>query len=100
MLPRLLNRFSLQGTEWNSSLIFVLLFIWVCVIGCVIASILVQSFDRRQRIFWIALVILVPFIGILSYLPFAFRKDELPHMFLHKSKRHRKKKASSSSAGP
>lgn len=97
-MSHLLNRFSFQAAKWNSWVILLLLFIWACVLGCVIASILTQPFDRKQRIFWIALVILLPFVGLLSYLPFAFRKEDLPHIFLRKSKRHRKKKAAESSS--
>ncbi len=74
-----------------------LLIIWAGVIGCVISSIVAQPFDRKQRIFWITLVILLPFIGVLSYLPFAFRKEEIPHIFMRKSKRPRKSKPHESS---
>jgi MFS-type transporter involved in bile tolerance (Atg22 family) len=95
-MSHLLNRFSFQAAKWNSWIILVLIFIWVCVLACVIGSILAQPFDRKQRIFWIAIVILLPFLGILSYLPFAFRKEELPLMFMRKSKRHRKRKEADS----
>jgi len=103
MLPlppmyHLLNRFSFQAAKWNDWVTPILFIIWACVIACVIASILTQPFDRKQRIFWIALVILLPFVGLLAYLPFAFRKEELPHMFVRKSRSHKKKRSSESSA--
>ena len=86
----LLNRFSFQSANWNSLVILALVIIWVSVIACVISSILGQPFDRKQRIFWIAIVILIPPVGILAYLPFAFRKEDLPHIFLRHRKRPRK----------
>ena len=97
-MSHLLNRFSLHASAWNDWVIVVLVFIWAGVVGCAIASVLTQPFDRKQRTFWIALVILLPFVGLLSYLPFAFNKEELPHMFLRKSRRHKKKKTSDANA--
>lgn len=68
-------------------MLFVLAFIWVCVIGCVISSILSQSSDRNQRIFWIAIVVLLPVVGVLAYLPFACNRKDLPLIFMNKPKR-------------
>ncbi len=90
-MSHLLNHFSLEAAKWSGMVVFALLAIWAGVVGCVISSILSQPFDRKQRTFWIALVILLPFLGVLAYLPFAFRKEELPHIFLRKKKRGRKK---------
>jgi len=95
MIPRILNRFSLHAAKWNDMVALGLILVWIMVIGCAISSILAQQFDRRQRIFWIAVVILAPGIGLLAYLPFAFNKEELPHMFQRKSKRSKDRKRSS-----
>jgi hypothetical protein len=95
-MSHILSHFSLQTAKWNAWVVVSLLLIWAGVLGCVVSSICGQSFDRKQRLFWVALVVLVPFLGVLSYLPFAFRKEELPHMFIRKAKRPRKRKGSSS----
>jgi MFS family permease len=92
----LLDHFSLHAAKWNGLVIGALLLVWAAVLGCVVSSILTQPFDRRQRVFWITLVILLPFVGVLCYLPFAFRKEELPHMFQRKSRRAHKAAADSS----
>ena len=97
-MTHLLNRFSLQAEKWNSAVTLALLFIWIAVIGCVVSSILSQPFDRRQRLFWIAAVVFLPGIGLLAYLPFAFHKEDLPHMFQRKPKHSKKRKDSSSAA--
>jgi MFS family permease len=86
----LLDRFSLQSAEWTSGISIVILAIWMTVVGCIISSILTQPFDRRQRIFWISIVILVPGIGVLAYLPFAFRKEDLPPIFQRRLKRSKR----------
>ena len=90
-MSHILNHFSLQAAKWNGGVVFALLFIWAGVLACVISSILSQPFDRIQRIFWIALVVLLPFLGVLSYLPFAFRKEELPHIFQRKKKKRQRR---------
>ena len=89
-LSHILNHFSLQAAKWSSSVLITLLIVWLAVLGCIYSSILTQPFERRQRIFWLLAVTLLPIIGVLTYLPFAFRKEELPHIFLRKSKRPRK----------
>ena len=73
-----------------------LIVIWLAVLACIISSILTQPFDRRQRIFWIAMVVLLPGLGVLAYLPFTFHKEELPHMFQRKSSRSRRRENPSS----
>jgi hypothetical protein len=86
-MPHLLNHFSVQSAKWNGQLFLAVLVIWTGVLACVISSILGQPFDRRQRVFWIAIVVLVPLVGLLSYLPFATSKKDLPHIFQRKKKR-------------
>ena len=85
-MSNLLNRFSLHATDWNGWVAAALIMIWVCVVICVISSILAQPFDWKQRLFWIALVVLLPIVGILAYLPFAFRKENLPLIFMRTGK--------------
>jgi len=94
MMSHLLNRFSLQAAKWNGSVALALMVIWIAVLGCILSSILTQPFDRQQRIFWVAIVVLLPGIGVLAYLPFAFRKEELPHIFQRKTKHSKRRKQS------
>ena len=96
-MPHLFNRFSLHAAKWNGWTAFNLLLIWMLVLVCVISSIIAQPFDRKQRIFWIAVVVLLPGIGTLAYLPFAFSREDLPQMFQRKSKHSRRRHKSSES---
>ncbi|HEX4085472.1 MAG TPA: hypothetical protein VHY22_11210 [Chthoniobacteraceae bacterium] len=90
-MSQILRHFSLQAAAWNGTVVFAIILLWCGVVGCVISSIIAQPFDRRQRIFWIAMVVLLPLVGVLSYLPFSFRKEDLPHIFIRKKKRSKKK---------
>jgi len=91
-MSHLLNHFSLEAAKWNGLIVASLLIVWAAVLGCVISSILSQPFERTQRRFWIAIVILLPILGVLAYLPFAFHKEDLPHIFQRKKKRSKKGK--------
>jgi hypothetical protein len=91
-MSHILNHFSLQAAKWNGGIVAALVLIWAGVIACVISSILAQPFDRTQRTFWIALVVLLPFLGVLSYLPFSFRKEDLPHIFQRKKKKKQRQR--------
>ncbi len=95
-----MTRFSLQAAKWNGSIAAALLLVWLVVLGCIISSILSQPFDRKQRIFWIAMVVLLPALGVLAYLPFAFHKEDLPHMFQRKSKRSRQRQSVHADSDP
>jgi hypothetical protein len=61
--------------------------VWAC-----INSILSQPFSSRQRTFWIVVVIALPLVGALAYLPYSTRKDE----FLILPKKSRPKPGGSS----
>jgi uncharacterized membrane protein YoaK (UPF0700 family) len=87
MITRILTRFSLQAAKWDGPIELALLLVWMAVLACVVSSIFSQAFDRKQRIFWIAVVVLLPALGLLAYLPFAFHSDDLPLMFRRKPKR-------------
>ena len=100
MITRIITRFSLQAAKWNFSIVAALVSVWVVVLACIISSILSQPFDRKQRIFWIAMVVLLPALGVLAYLPFAFHREDLPHMFQRKSKRSRQREKAAADSDP
>jgi hypothetical protein len=86
----LLDRFNFQSARWPSGVSLIIFLIWMTVVACIISSILTQPFGPRQRIFWITVVVLLPGVGVLAYLPFAFRKEELPPIFQHRAKRSKR----------
>lgn len=80
-MSELLSKFSLEAAKFNAQVLAAALLVWALVLGCAISSILSQRLTPKQRIFWIAMVVFLPIIGLLAYLPFSFRKEELPHIF-------------------
>jgi hypothetical protein len=94
------NRFDLQAIKFNAQTVIAAIAIWLVIVGCAISSILAQPFAKRQRQFWIAVVVCLPLIGVLAYLPFSFRTEDLPNIFLPKGKKKpRTQKESKPSAG-
>jgi len=100
LMTHLLTRFSLHAAQWNSYVPIAMIMIWIAVLACVISSVMAQPFQRQQRIFWMAMVILLPGVGVLAYLPFAFKKEDLPLMFQRKSRRSRGKGRKQSAEEP
>ena len=84
------QRFSLRSIKFNSLVITTLVILWIAVLSCVISSILAQPFSKRQRTFWLVVVVSIPLLGVLAYLPFSFNKEDLPHIFLAKAKKKKK----------
>ena len=90
-MDKITSRFSLQTMRITWQILLCIFSIWLAVTGCAIASISSQPFTKKQRLFWIALVLFVPLIGVLAYLPFSFNKEEIPDVFLMKHKKEQKR---------
>jgi hypothetical protein len=66
-----LNRFSLDAVKFNDQMLVCLVAIWLVVVGTAVSSIYSQPFSKKQRLFWILLIICLPIVGVLIYLPFS-----------------------------
>ena len=99
-MTELIHRFSYHAVKFNAQVLICLLVIWAAVLACTISSILAQPFTKAQRKFWILAVLLVPLLGVLAYLPFSFRKEDMPHIFLPKRKKEKKKSGPKDGDGP
>jgi hypothetical protein len=83
-MSEILNRFSLEAAKFNSQVFFSLLLLWLALVYCAMISINSQGFSERQRRLWIWIVVCVPLLGLLAYLPFSVRREDLPQVFLMK----------------
>ena len=81
-MSELLSRFTFQESKLTTQIWVVALGLWIMILLCAFSSILAQPFTKKQRAFWLLLVTLVPIFGLLTYLPFSIRRDELPTAFL------------------
>jgi hypothetical protein len=99
-MSEFLNRFTFQLSKLTFQVWIAAIAIWVAVVACAVMSIRNQPFSRRQRTFWVALVILVPILGLLAYLPFSIRRDELPTAFLGRLSSKDRKRSSQRQVAP
>ncbi len=102
-MSEILNRFSLEAAKFNGQVFLSLLVIWACIVCCAVISINSQSFSERQRRYWIWTVVGLPILGLLAYLPFSIRREDLPQVFLmkiQKDRAMRKVAKRTSSGGP
>ena len=83
-MSELLNRFSLEAAKFNSQVFLALFFIWITLVYCAVISLKSQGFSDRQRRLWTWIIICVPLLGLLAYLPFSVRREDLPQVFLMK----------------
>ena len=81
-MRELFSRFTFQESKLTTQIWVFAAFLWLVVLSCAIASVCAQPYSKRQRFIWIALVVCVPVLGLLAYLPFSIRRDELPTAFL------------------
>src|SRR5882762_9633410 len=88
-MSELLNRFSLEAAKFNGQVFLSLLLIWIAMVCCAIVSINSQGFSDRQRRLWIWIIVGVPLLGVLAYLPFSVRREDLPQVFLMKIQKDR-----------
>ena len=99
-MSEILNRFSLEAAKFNAQVVICLLIIWAAVVACAIVSIHSQNFSERRRWMWIGIVVGIPLFGLLVYLPFSVRLEDLPHLFLMaRQKERRTRKGSKAAAG-
>lgn len=86
-MPDLLNKFSFNSIKFDGLIAVCLGMIWLIVLGTVISSIFSQPFSKKQRIFWTLMVVCLPVVGLLFYLPFSVKHDDYPLIFNWKSKK-------------
>jgi len=89
-MSEILNRFSLEAAKFNGQVFLSLLLLWAAIVYCAILSINSQGFSQRQRRLWIWIILCVPLLGLLAYLPFSVRREDLPQVFLMKIQKDRK----------
>jgi len=66
-----LRRIDFTQPNITPEIIVFTLLIWISVLGCVIWSILEQPKPKLVKTFWIAVVVCLPLLGVLLYLPFS-----------------------------
>jgi hypothetical protein len=80
-MDKFLNKIDLQAIKWDWQILTALILAWLVVLVCSISSVLNQPFDKARRTFWIFIITAIPVFGLLAYLPFSFKAEDLPQIF-------------------
>jgi len=86
-MREILSRFSWDAIKFNEQVLACMLVVWGAVLLCAVSSIRSQPFGKGQRAFWLFMVICVPLLGLLFYLPFSFRAANYPEFFFWRRNR-------------
>ena len=98
-MSEILNRFSLSSAKWNTQVTVSVIVLWLAIVVCSISSIRAQPFSKVQQRFWMLVVVCFPIVGLLAYLPFSFRREDLPHALMLKNKHKGGRRRSSTATG-
>ena len=97
-MTEILSRFSLHSAKFGVQVWLCLAVVWLTLLACAITSIYAQPFSARQQKFWLCAVVFVPLFGLLAYLPFSFRRDQIAQFFFLRSPKNRNTKQNESPA--
>ena len=70
-MSKFLAKFSWQTVTLTRETMIVLIVVWLALLATAVSSILSQCSTKKQRLFWLSVVIFVPVLGLLAYLPFS-----------------------------
>jgi hypothetical protein len=77
MLTSFLNKFDFSNPRISGEILFFVALIWCIVVACAVWSIFVKMRSWPARTFWTLMVVGVPVVGLLLYLPFSMDNDAL-----------------------
>lgn len=80
----ILYKFSWDTIKFDFQVLACMIVVWIAVLVCAISSIISRHFPTWMRVFWISLIVCLPAIGLLFYLPFALKNEGGPEMLFAK----------------
>lgn len=83
--------FSIDATKMDGTSWMIWLFALLVLAACGLGSIYIQRhrFTTKQRMFWSVVIVCVPLLGLLAYLPVSVLKEG--YSFLKQAKKHHTK---------
>jgi hypothetical protein len=87
IMSDILDRFSLDAIKFDLPILLGMIFAWLIVVAATVHSIWLHSKSRNSAIIWTLFVVLCPVIGVLVFLPFSFRLEHYPDLFIWKKNR-------------
>ncbi|MGV3756844.1 MAG: PLDc N-terminal domain-containing protein [Verrucomicrobiota bacterium] len=88
-MSEILGRFSLDAIKFDFWVGFGMVAAWLMLVVCAVHSIWMHSKHKNSAILWTLVVVFVPVIGVLVYLPFSFKLEHYPDLFIWKKNRQK-----------
>lgn len=88
-MSEILDRFSLDAIKFDLPILLGMIFAWLIVVGCAVQSVWIHSKSRGTAAMWTAFIVLCPIVGVLVFLPFSFRLEHYPDLFIWKKNRQK-----------
>lgn len=73
-MSEVLNGFGFSFAKWDTTAALSALVLWLAIVACALSSICAQPLGKAQRRGWMLVVIAVPILGLLAYLPFSLER--------------------------
>ncbi len=80
-------KFSWESIKFDYQVLACIILVWTAVVVCAVFSIMSRPFNLWQRAFWIALIVCLPAVGLLFYLPFSLKAENSPEVFFARKQR-------------
>ncbi len=78
MIEKIVSKFDFGNPQFSRGIAICLLLVWVMVLGCVVWSILGQKCKPYVKLLLILMVVGIPGLGVLFYLPFSLKEELYP----------------------
>jgi hypothetical protein len=88
-MSEILDRFSLDAIKFDMPVMAGMILAWLIVVACTVHSIWLHSKHKQTAIMWTLFVVFCPVIGLLVFLPFSFRLEHYPDLFIWKKNKQK-----------
>ena len=88
-MSEILDRFSLSAIKFDVPTLLGMIFAWLIVVACALKSVWTRGISKRNAFVWSLLIVFCPVVGVLIFLPFSFRLDHYPDLFIWKKNRQK-----------
>lgn len=73
-MSEVLSGIGFSFAKWDTTAWTCTLVLWLALLACALTSIRTQPFGTVQRRCWMLVVIALPIVGLLVYLPFSMKR--------------------------
>lgn len=81
IMTEFLQKFSFSDGKFAPLGVAAAALLWLVVMACAVWSLWAQPFSKTQRTFWLLVLVCLPGVGLLCYLPFSMNRDRVEKFY-------------------